>query len=192
MIETQPLNPNEKFINSENSPIGDKTILDYWRWAFSDLVVNTGRGFLAEYLIAMAVGSEKPVRGSWDSYDIQAPDGTRIEVKSASYVQSWYQKELSKIQFSIGKTSEWFPEKGIYGDDKARWSKVYVFCLLAHSEKADINPLDLRQWKFYVIPTAVLNRDLGEAQSISLSKVKKYSETLTFGQIPKAIEKCLQ
>ena len=195
VIETQSLNPNEKFINSESSPIGDKTVLDYWRWAFSDLVVNTGRGILAEYLTAIAVGSEKPVRDSWGSYDIQAPNGTRIEVKSASYVQSWHQKELSKIQFNIRKTLEYFPESSptdAFGNVKNRWSEVYVFCLLEHKEKADINPLDMGQWKFYVIPTAKLNRDLGKAQSISLSEVKKYSETLTFGQIAKAIEECLQ
>ena len=64
VIEPQPLNPAEKFVNSDNSAVSNKTMLDYWQWAFSDLVGNTDRGVLAEYLVAMAVGSEKPVRGS--------------------------------------------------------------------------------------------------------------------------------
>ena len=113
VIEAQALNPQETFINSDGSDLGGKTILDYWKWAFSDLVSNTERGVLAEYMVAMAVGSERPVRGSWEPYDIEAPDGTKIEVKSASYVQSWYQKELSKIQFSIRKTLEWIESGNI-------------------------------------------------------------------------------
>ena len=44
VIEPQPINPSEKFLNSENLPISDKTIGDYWQWAFSDLIGNTERG----------------------------------------------------------------------------------------------------------------------------------------------------
>ncbi|MCL0055492.1 hypothetical protein M1N56_06445 [Dehalococcoidia bacterium] len=187
IIETQPLNPGEKFAGSENSTLSDRTMSDYWQWAFSDIVGNTERGILAEYLVAMAVGSEKPKRGSWYPYDIEAPDGTKIEVKSASYVQSWYQKKLSKIQFGIRKTKEWTPETNDFGTEKKRQSDVYVFCLLSQQVKADINPLDLEQWEFYVVPTSVLDRELGDIQNISLSRVKQYSHRLTFSQIAKAI-----
>ena len=186
VIEHQPLNPSEKFINSENSPASDKTMLDYWQWAFSDLVGNTERGVLAEYLVAMAVGSKQPVRGSWDPYDIRAPDGTRIEVKSASYVQSWYQHELSKINFSVRKTLEWIPEKNDFGTERKRQSDVYVFCLLAHQDKPTLNPLDLGQWEFFVIPTAVLDRELGDTQRISLSRVKQYSKSHNYSQLKEA------
>ncbi len=187
VIETHPLNPSEKFAGSEDTTLADRTILDYWQWGFSDIVGNTERGILAEYIVAMAVGSDKPKRGSWYPYDIEAPDGTKIEVKSASYVQSWYQKELSKIRFSIRKTKEWTPENNDFGTESKRQSDVYVFCLLTQQEKVDINPLDLGQWEFYVIPTDVLNRELGDTQGISLSRVKQYSHMLTFSQIAKAI-----
>jgi hypothetical protein len=33
----------------------DATVLDYWRWAFSDLRDNTQRGVLAEFLVALAL-----------------------------------------------------------------------------------------------------------------------------------------
>ena len=187
VIEPQPLNSDEKFVNSKNSAVSNKTMLDYWQWAFSDLVGNTERGVLAEYLVAMAVGSKKSVRGSWDPYDIEAADGTRIEVKSASYVQSWYQKELSKIQFSIRKTLEWIPEKNAFGGERKRQSDVYVFCLLTQQEKADINPLDLEQWEFYVVPTAVLDRELGDTQSMSLSRVRQYSFAYNLEQLKTAV-----
>ena len=91
IIEPQPINPTETFINVENSTLDSVTMLDYWVWAFSDLMGNTERGVLAEYLVARAIRAKRPVRNSWAAYDIDSPDGTKIEVKSASYVQSWHQ-----------------------------------------------------------------------------------------------------
>lgn len=35
---------------------GEHTLQDFWAWAFSDLVSNTERGKLAEYLVAKAMG----------------------------------------------------------------------------------------------------------------------------------------
>ncbi len=46
---------------------------------------------------------------------------------------------------------------------------VYVFALLAHADKATIDPLDLDQWTFYVMPTARLNAAVGPQKTISLS-----------------------
>ena len=54
VIETHPLNPSEKFAGSEDTTLADRTILDYWQWGFSDIVGNTERGILAEYIVAMA------------------------------------------------------------------------------------------------------------------------------------------
>ena len=35
---------------------GEHSLQDFWAWAFSDLVSNTERGKLAEYLVAKAMG----------------------------------------------------------------------------------------------------------------------------------------
>ena len=35
---------------------GENSLQDFWAWAFSDLVSNTERGKLAEYLVAKAYG----------------------------------------------------------------------------------------------------------------------------------------
>ena len=32
------------------------SLLDYWSWAHSDLIVNTERGKLAEFIVASALG----------------------------------------------------------------------------------------------------------------------------------------
>ena len=189
VIDIQPLNPREKFAGSENTTLANRTMLDYWQWAFSDIVGNTERGILAEYIVATAVGSDKLKRGSWYPYDIEAPDGTKIEVKSASYVQSWYQEKLSNIQFGIRKTKEWSPETNDFGTENKRQSDVYVFCLLSQQVKADINPLDLAQWEFFVVPTYVLDKELGDSQSISLARLKKYSHAYTYVELENQLRK---
>jgi hypothetical protein len=38
-------------------------LLSFWKWSASDLVSNTLRGLLAEYLVAQAVAAAKGVRG---------------------------------------------------------------------------------------------------------------------------------
>ena len=38
---------------------GERTLKDFWAWAFSDLVSNTERGKLAEYIVATAMGCDE-------------------------------------------------------------------------------------------------------------------------------------
>ena len=77
----------------------DATVVDFWRFALSNLRMNNARGYLAEFLVAKAVGSTG-LRIEWDPYDVLAPDGTTIEVKTSAYLQAWDQYKLSTIQFT--------------------------------------------------------------------------------------------
>jgi len=43
-----------------------------------------------------------------------------------------------------------------------------VFCVLKHIDQATLNPLDLSQWEFYVLSTAVLNKAVPGQKTISL------------------------
>jgi hypothetical protein len=79
-------------------------MLGFWRWSFSDVVSNATRGVLAEYLVACALGvAEDRVREEWTAWDLTGLDGTRVEVKSAAYVQTWHQTRLSPISFGVPK-----------------------------------------------------------------------------------------
>ena len=86
------------------------TLLDFWQWSASDLVSNSTRGVLAEFLVARALGVDTGVRDEWQAFDLQTATNKKIEVKSAAYVQSWGQKELLKIVFStrhsLGRDAE--------------------------------------------------------------------------------------
>lgn len=55
-IQVVPKSGTEPFrVNSSSAPF---SLIDYWRWAHSDLVVNTERGVLAEFIVARALGIE--------------------------------------------------------------------------------------------------------------------------------------
>ena len=46
-------------------------LLDFWQWSASDLVANTARGVLAEYLVARALGIDvSGVHDGWTAYDL--------------------------------------------------------------------------------------------------------------------------
>ena len=75
------------------------SLLDFWQWYASDLLNNSTRGILAEYLVTKAIDSSDKPRKEWDTYDVLTKEGLKIEVKSASYIQSWDQKDFSKIAF---------------------------------------------------------------------------------------------
>ncbi len=56
VVKPQALDPEASFVNAGTQPMDYVTIVDCWQWAYSDLISNTERGVLAEYLVAKAVG----------------------------------------------------------------------------------------------------------------------------------------
>ena len=71
-----------------------RTLLDFWQWAYSDLVGNTERGALAEYIVAVACDADDNARISWASYDLNLANELKVEVKSSAYIQTWKQQAL--------------------------------------------------------------------------------------------------
>lgn len=146
------------------------TVRDFWAWAFSDLLNNNLRGILAEYIVRCALGCPPgTIRQEWAAYDVVSPTGKKVEVKSAAYWQSWSQHTPSAIRFGVAEKLAWDPETNSSGTAPARAADCYVFCLLHHQEKASLDPLDLSQWMFYVLPTAKL---AGSGKDISLARVR--------------------
>ena len=77
----------------------DISLLDFWRWSVSDLVSNATRGRLAEFIVATALNVPfDQVRDEWGAYDLLTPEGIKVEVKSAAYIQSWYQSKPSQAR----------------------------------------------------------------------------------------------
>jgi hypothetical protein len=169
-LEASPLDHRQGFFGPG---AGHLEVGEFWRWYLSCLTDNTTRGVLAEFLVARAVGAPAQMRIEWDAFDITAPDGTTIEVKSASRWQTWGQQAPSKLSFGIAPTQDWDAASGTYGTEKRRQADVYVFALLDCDEKADVNALDLGQWTFYVLPRIVLDTERPKQGTITLGGIEQ-------------------
>ena len=177
---------NERFI-STNTKLS-VTLNDFWRWSVSDLVSNATRGILAEFIVANALKLDSGTRTEWDAYDLKLLDGTRIEIKSAAYCQSWTQKSLSEIRFTIRPTFGWDSSTNLSSAESIRQANLYVFCLLHHRDKKTINPLDLDQWIFYVVEATTLNRKFPTQKSLGLSGLLKLEPLkLEYGELASGI-----
>ena len=174
-------------------------VQDYWRWAHSDLLMNTERGVLAEYLVAHALGIEKEgFRDEWDAIDLETrdADGSRltIEVKSAAYVQSFPQPKDSAIRFNVAPRKWiWKAKKGVWDLRKSpkRVADVYVLCLLAETDRKEIDPLDVSQWRFFVISSERLDTLGKTAKTVSDTWTKKHAKTVdVYSDLAGAIRSC--
>ena len=176
--------------SGEESFVGtNQTLLDYWRWAHSDIASNSERGKLAEYIVKCAVGASSPCRIEWDAVDVIAPDNTRIEVKSSAYLQTWKCSKLSKIQFDIAPKKSWDSESNQYFQSIGRNSDVYVFCLFSCKNPSIANPMNLSQWEFYVLRTNVLNEKIPNQKTIGLaSLVRLGAKRVSYSELSDAIK----
>ncbi|MFI6089568.1 hypothetical protein [Streptomyces sp. NPDC051218] len=131
----------------------DAAVMDFWRFAMSDLRTNTLRGYLAEFLVARAVGATTN-RVEWDAYDVLTPDGIKIEVKAGGYVQAWTQPQASKDpRWAVPQIVPVDPATGKYLPPEARGFQADVYVFAVHSVRThdEYDALDLRQWTFHVL-----------------------------------------
>ena len=99
-----------------------------------------------------------------------SPMELTLEVKSAAYVQSWPQAGPSVISFPI----------------EQRVATAYVFCLLAEPDPELVDPQDLSQWRFWVVPTGKLH---GGRKSIGLQPlIRAYGPGISYEELPDSIE----
>ncbi len=186
--EPEPLKPETLF--AQKGQPTSFSVLDFWVWMASDVLNNTLRGMVAEYIVSQAMEACTPVRVEWDTVDITTPEGLKIEVKSSAYLQSWHQNRPSAISFGIAKTYPWDWKTNQYGETQIRSADVYVFCVLAHLDGQTVNPLELTQWEFYILPTSTLDSSLGNQKTVSLSRLKDLGAVaLGYDQIRNAVLK---
>jgi hypothetical protein len=152
----------------------DFDLLSFWRWSASDLIDNTARGILAEYLVARALGlAQDGVRDGWNAIDLETTTGIKIQVKSAAYLQEWYQEKPSKIVFGTRPTRSFDATSNTLSSVPTREADVYVFALLSHLEKSTLDPMNLDQWQFYVVSRSTLEAYRRSQYSITLKSLER-------------------
>jgi hypothetical protein len=186
-----PLSGTEPFHAHGNRLAFD--VLDFWRWSASNLAGNAMRGVLAEYLVAQSLGLQISVRAEWDACDLRMPNGARVEVKSAAYLQSWSQRRHSIISFDIAVRRGWDAETNATAAIASRSADVYVFALLVHKDKATLDPLNVSQWLFYVLPARRLDEACPSQKRIGLSALERLApKRVEYGGIRSAVEAAVQ
>lgn len=189
------------YSGNEKLTFGDKelssSILDFWSWAYSDIIRNVNRGAFAEFIVREAMNSQcgttpsrTNFRVSMDAYDLLSPDGIRVEVKSSAYIQALEDDHLAKISFRIAPAKS-LDEKGNYSKASiyARHSDVYVFCVWT-AKSCEKNILDLSLWDFYVISTKTLDQKIPNQKTITFqSLLNLHPEKVNYFGIYEAIKR---
>ena len=166
------------------------TILDFWRWAYSDVLSNGNRSVFAEFMVGKALGCLGQPRVEWDSVDLHYGD-FGIEVKASAACQRWVQSKPSPISFSIRKAIFWNEATGKYEGEPTRSAKCYVFCCHPETDQAKVNVLDVQAWDFYVVPVETINSTLGQQKSVSLATVQKCVKACKFGSLKATVDSAL-
>jgi len=187
-IETTRKSGSERFVDGPSRTL---KLSDFWAWSASDVVNNTERGALAEFIVGSAIDADTirdGVRHGWAAYDLQAGE-ISVEVKSAAYIQSWRQSGYSAISFGYRKTRKYDTDTNELDEEPSRVATVYVFALLKHQDQATLNPLDMSQWEFYVVPTVVLDARKRSDSSITLKSLQRFCKPVSYRELKPRVQR---
>lgn len=156
---THPIPPRPPYLLEPLDPFRHgpvSTALDFWQFLAGDARTNNLRGYLAEFLVARAVGATTG-RVEWDAYDVVTPTGVKVEVKTTGLVQAW-----GSVDGDATGQPGWRVSPTRHDLDSsmppAFHADVYVFSLQTATRADAYDPLDVDQWRFYVVSRAALER----------------------------------
>ena len=153
----------------------DATVADYWRFVLGDPRTNNARGYLAEFLVAKALGVEGTGRIEWADHDL-LNGKTKIEVKSTGTVQAWAPGATGRSAPAFsGLMGKLLDAQGAYASVASFNADVYVFAIETEDDETLYNPLLLEQWRFMVLTVAEI-RKLGQ-KSVRLSVLRGHDRT---------------
>ena len=123
--------------------------------------------------------------------DLVSPTGITIQVKSAAFLQAWYQKEFSRISFSIKPRRVFDSATNSFGETPIRVAQVWIFALLSHKDKLTLDPMDLAQWQFFVVSKTFLDSYQRSQESITLQSLLNLGiEPAGFLELAEKVERC--
>lgn len=166
----------DEVFRNEDMPL-NFNLLDFWSWYASDLLNHSVRGAIAEYIVGKALETGNTKAG-WSSCDIKYKN-KRIEVKSCASIGAKNGKLTSRIVFNVKKQLCCKPEDielGYCSENElwktsCRHSDIYIFCHFKEQDADKANPLCLEQWEFYILPTKVLDDNIGDKQTIRIPQI---------------------
>jgi hypothetical protein len=166
----------------------ERKLIDFWQWALSDLMPNTNRSILAEYLVAIALGADEGTKQEWGAYDLQLSDGRTVEVKATARLQAWHQDRLTALEVKIEPTKAWDAATNEYASKPDYNADIYVVCCFMPESHARANLLDVSQWEFYVLSRRRLIEILDGRKKLAVNRLKACGEqAVLFDQLSGAV-----
>ena len=148
------------------------SFLDYWKFHYSN--IYDLQDSIAEFIVAKALDIHKSQNDQyWTLWDFKY-NGLRIEIKETSYYHSFNKdgKVSQKRTFGISKANGSYDPNVSGNNELCRQNDIYVFCLNTGYTKEESYPLNLNNWEFYIVPTAVINEKCENNKTISLGRIK--------------------
>jgi len=123
---------------------------------------NLYRLYYVERMVALALGEGfSLVSADWAGWDIEGPEGVRIEVKQSAAWQTWSDVSArarpSRGIFDIApRTGHWSDGGARWVDNAGRQAQIYVFAWHPVSDAERVDHRDPQQWRFYAVPASEL------------------------------------
>ncbi len=164
-------------------------IIDFWRWALSNLSGGSTLKMLGEFIVTSALNRDIEMRNEVDVYNLKTENDKKIGVLSASHLQTWSKNGLPNISYTNNPCFKWDDNFPMQSSERLRLVELFVFCLLQHRNEHTLNPVDISQWTFFVIDTNLLQNSLIDKKGIKLSKLKELNPIMCgFDTLKRVIE----
>ncbi len=159
------------------------------------LINNVERADYVECLVELIMQSADPrwcLTETWDAWDVEHPDGARVEVKQSSALQSWSGPSSAKTEasprFDISiREWDWLRcSRGEYHNfpsDGRRSADVYVFAWHGEQDRAFADHRTASQWEFLVVAES----ELPAQRSIGLNPLRKLARLCTYRSLAREV-----
>ena len=182
-----PMNISKLEPNQVIDDLYGNTVLDFWSWAFSDLISSANRSVFAEFLVGAVLGTTENTRIEWDVAD-HIYRGRKIKVRSAAYIEQWLQSKPSRITFPVNHVQRKAIKTSIPGITLYPRAELYVFCLFDVKERSEANMLDTGRWHFYPVAAHVIESKYRGKKTITLREVERVAPPVQILQLRRAID----
>jgi len=164
------------------------TCVELWRSSCRDFRDYTSRGVLAAFLVAKAVGYVRGKRIGWANYDVETEDGTTIEVKSSAFLQSWGQRQHSRLAFGRLKGRTFDADRNEYGEEPEVRADIFVFAVQTQQDPTVYDMLDVRHWEFWVVRADKVRE--AAYKSVGIGWVKQHADVgpMSFDELGAAVQ----
>ncbi len=169
----------------------DAKILDFWKWACSDIIIPSNRDYFALFLIADALGLTKMPRIYWENSDLRYRK-KKISIKTSAFVEHWKQKRPKRLSFDIA------PKKGIDASTaesltyRNRHPEIYIFAVLNEKELRKIDVLDLDQWQLYIVRTEALDNLHYDTKKLGIRALNRLASPVHYSRVKPILDDIIE